>query len=217
MQYCWDDFIQWIESKRWERVKKGYDAIVDATPKTNLSPLEYIKSQYDKNITDEFIEPIAMPEYNGVQDNDSFLMINFRSDRVRQISQLLGEKEFMPIPLTKKSIHLFTMSQYSKEFNFPIIFTKEIPKNTLAEIISRAGLRQFHTAETEKYAHVTFFLNGGVEEPFLNETRKLIPSPKVQTYDLLPQMSAFEVKDEVIKAIDRGYDLLWLILPMEIW
>jgi 2,3-bisphosphoglycerate-independent phosphoglycerate mutase len=135
-------------------------------------------------------------------------MVNFRSDRMRQITQLLGEKDFMPIKVNKKDIKLFTMSEYSKDFSFPIIFTKEIPKNTLCETISKAGLAQFHTAETEKYAHVTFFLNGGVEEPFFNETRVLIPSPKVQTYDLKPQMSAYEVKDAVLKAMEKEYDFI---------
>ena len=194
--------------KRWERVKRGYDVIVDALLKTSKTPQEYIKSQYEKDITDEFIEPISFEEYGGIKDNDSVLMANFRSDRMRQITQLLGEKDYMPIKVSKKDIKLFTMSEYSKDFSFPIIFTKEIPKNTLCETISKAGLTQFHTAETEKYAHVTFFLNGGVEEPFFNETRVLIPSPKVQTYDLKPQMSAYEVKDVVIDGIKNEYDFI---------
>jgi len=201
-------FYTMDRDKRWDRVKKGYDAIVLAKPLTKKTPQEYIKAQYEQEITDEFIEPVALEGYDGLKDDDAILMINFRSDRVRQISKLLGDKDFMPIDVDKKDVKLFTMTEYAKEFTFPVIFTKEIPKNTLAEVISKAGLRQFHTAETEKYAHVTFFLNGGVEEPYKNETRVLIPSPKVKTYDMKPQMSAYEVKDAVLKAMEEEYDFI---------
>ena len=124
-------FYTMDRDKRWERVKRGYDVIVDALLKTSKTPQEYIKSQYEKDITDEFIEPISFEEYGGIKDNDSVLMVNFRSDRMRQITQLLGEKDFMPIKVNKKDIKLFTMSEYSKDFSFPIIFTKEISKNLL--------------------------------------------------------------------------------------
>lgn len=201
-------FYTMDRDKRWERVELGYKAIVNATPKTTLTPLQYIDSEYKKEITDEFLEPVAFYDYDGIKDGDMVLMANFRSDRARQISQLLAQKEFMPIKVDKKDIALITMTEYAKDFDFPVLFKKETPKNTLAEIVSKKGLSQFHTAETEKYAHVTFFLNGGIEEPFYNETRVLIPSPSVSTYDKKPQMSAFEVTDAVLKAIDEKYDLI---------
>jgi len=193
---------------RWERVERGYNAMVCASPLSEQSPLDYITEQHQKKITDEFIEPTAFGGYVGMCDEDAVLMMNFRSDRMRQISQLLGNETFTPINVQKRHLHLATMTEYSSDFNFPVLFRKEIPKNTLAEVVSRAGLNQLHTAETEKYAHVTFFFNGGVEEPFENETRVLIPSPQVKTYDEKPEMSANEVGDAVLKAMDEQYDLI---------
>lgn len=201
-------FYTMDRDKRWERVKRGYDAIVTGAASTDKTPLAYIQGQYDDNITDEFLEPVSFAGYAGMQDGDNVLIANFRSDRVRQITQLLGETDFMPVDVVKKSVRVVTMTEYSKDFGFPVLFTKEAPKNTLAEVVSAAGLNQFHTAETEKYAHVTFFLNGGIEEPFENETRVLIPSPKVTTYDEQPEMSAPGVCDAVVKAIDEQYDLV---------
>ncbi len=194
--------------KRWERVKKGYDAIAFAKPKTNLSPKEYILQSYEKEITDEFIEPTAFKGYEGLHENDGIIIANFRSDRVREISAALGLEDFYEFERKDVRVNLLTMTQYDETFPFPVLFEKEIPKNTLAEVISKAGLRQFHTAETEKYAHVTFFFNGGVEEPFENEARVLIPSPKVATYDLKPEMSAPEVGEAVRKAMDDEYDFI---------
>ena len=193
---------------RWERVEKGYRAIAEATPKTTLSPEEYIKQSYEKNITDEFMEPVAFGDYEGVKDGDGVIVANFRSDRVREITTALGDENFGEFERDFKKINILTMTQYDASFPYPILFPKEVPQNTLAEVISRAGLSQFHTAETEKYAHVTFFFNGGVEEPFENESRVLIPSPQVKTYDLQPQMSAPEVGDAVVKAIGEDYNFV---------
>ncbi|GHV05909.1 2,3-bisphosphoglycerate-independent phosphoglycerate mutase [Campylobacterota bacterium] len=192
---------------RWERVKRAYDAIVLAQPVVE-SAEAHIEDQHAKGITDEFIEPCASPHYDGVQDGDAILMLNFRSDRMRELTQLLGDPLFMPIDVVKKTVFLATITEYSSSFDFPVMFPKENPKHTLSETISKAGLKQFHTAETEKYAHVTFFFNGGIEEPFKHEKRALIPSPKVATYDQQPQMSADAVGDAVVKAIGDNYPFI---------
>ena len=201
-------FYTMDRDNRWERVEKGYRAIVEAIPQTNLTPKEYIDSSYKKEVFDEFIEPIAFNNYNGIEKNDSVVILNFRSDRVRQISKALGDKEFKEFEKKHIPIDLITMTEYDSSFDYPILFKKEKPKNTLAQVISNAGLTQFHTAETEKYAHVTFFLNGGQEEPFIGESRLLIPSPDVKTYDLKPEMSAKEVCDGVLEAIEQKYDFI---------
>ncbi len=193
---------------RWERVKRGYEAIALAKPVTDQSPVEYIEQSYKRNITDEFIEPIAFAGYNGMSAGDSVVMTNFRADRMRQITIALGDKEFDKFQRPFIPLHIATMTQYDASFPYPVLFPKKPPKNTLAQIISRAGLRQFHTAETEKYAHVTFFFNGGIEEPVVGEERVLIPSPDVATYDLQPEMSAPQVGKAVRDAMDEGYDFI---------
>lgn len=194
--------------KRWERIERGYRAIVEGTPTTPLSAAEYISSQYQAGITDEFIEPVALAGYEGAQEGDGFLFLNFRSDRMRQLVPAIGDAAFNHFDRPRGTFALVTMTEYAKEFPWPILFTKDEPTEVLAEVVSRAGKTQFHTAETEKYAHVTFFLNGGREEPFEGESRLLVPSPKVRTYDEKPQMSAYEVTDGVLKAMDEGYDLV---------
>jgi len=201
-------FYTMDRDKRWDRVKRAYEAIAFGDPKTKLSPKEYIKSQYEKEIFDEFIDPTSFSEYSGFMEDDGVVFINFRSDRMREIVEAVGDLNFSEFKRSDKTLNIATMTEYNKDFSYPIIFKEEAPKNTLAQVISGAGLTQFHTAETEKYAHVTFFLNGGVEEPFLNETRALVPSPDVKTYDLMPQMSAKEVGDNVLKAMDSGYDFV---------
>ncbi|NPA73236.1 MAG: 2,3-bisphosphoglycerate-independent phosphoglycerate mutase [Epsilonproteobacteria bacterium] len=194
---------------RWDRVKRGYDAIVKAVPKTSLSPKEYLESSYKKGVTDEFIEPVAFKDYNGFKEGDSVLFTNFRNDRMREISKAIGFEEFNEFDRGGYvKVHVATMTEYDKNYPFPVLFKSEKPKNTLGEVISNAGLDQFHTAETEKYAHVTFFFNGGVEEPLQNETRVLIPSPKVATYDLQPQMSAKKVAEAVLTAMDEEYEFV---------
>ncbi len=201
-------FYTMDRDKRWDRVQKGYDTIVRAYPKTDLSPLEYINSQYQKDNTDEFIEPVAFNSYEGMRDNDGVIFANFRSDRMREITDAIGNKDFTYFEKSPISVNIATMTEYSKDFNYPILFKEELPQNVLASVISEAGLNQFHTAETEKYAHVTFFFNGGVEEPFINETRVLVPSPDVRTYDLQPQMSAPQVSQNVQTAMKEGYEFI---------
>ncbi|MEJ2499777.1 MAG: 2,3-bisphosphoglycerate-independent phosphoglycerate mutase [Campylobacterales bacterium] len=190
---------------RWERIKAGYDAIVTAAPAAGMDPAAYIEASYAKEETDEFIVPAAFEGYEGMKAGDAVLVTNFRSDRVREITTALASADFSEFERPFAVADLATMTEYEKSFPYPVLFRKETPKNTLAEVISKQGLRQFHTAETEKYAHVTFFLNGGIDEPYENETRVLVPSPKVKTYDEQPQMSAPAVGDAVVKAMDEGY------------
>ncbi|MEO1954800.1 MAG: 2,3-bisphosphoglycerate-independent phosphoglycerate mutase [Campylobacterales bacterium] len=201
-------FYSMDRDNRWERVKRGYDAIVEAEPKTSFEPAGYIGHSYSLGETDEFIEPTAFSGYDGVKDGDAILTINFRSDRMREMVTALGSDDFTHFEREYKKVHLTTITEYDKSFNYPVLFKKEPPKNTLAEVISKAGLRQLHTAETEKYAHVTFFLNGGIDEPYENETRVLIPSPDVKTYDEKPQMSAVEVCEAVLDAMEDKYDFV---------
>lgn len=201
-------FYSMDRDNRWERVERGFDAMVKATPKTALTPADYVQNSYAAGETDEFVAPVAFGEYEGMQKGDAVLMINFRSDRMRELVSALGAADFSAFARDDLALHIATMTEYDKSFKYPVLFKKESPKNTLAEVVANAGLRQFHTAETEKYAHVTFFLNGGVDEPFKNETRVLIPSPNVKTYDMQPQMSAAGVGDAVLEAMDAEYDFI---------
>ena len=193
---------------RWDRVQKGYDVIANAKPSSELSINDYIKESYQNDILDEFIEPLAFSSYSGLEENDAIICCNFRSDRMREISSVFADDSFNQFPRNTKKINIATMTQYNKNIPLPILFPKKIPTNTLADVISNAGLSQLHTAETEKYAHVTFFFNGGVEEPVLNESRVLIPSPNVATYDLQPEMSAPQVGKTVINAMENNLDFI---------
>lgn len=193
---------------RWERVQKGHDALAFAKPSCSSTALEYINNSYKEEIFDEFLVPTAFEGYEGFKENDAVIFCNFRSDRMREISSAIANPKFSEFETFKENLNIATMTQYDKNLPLPVMFPKETPKNTLAEVISNAGLSQLHTAETEKYAHVTFFFNGGVEEPVLNETRVLIPSPNVATYDLKPEMSAPEVGVEVRRAMDDKTDFI---------
>ncbi|CAM3982702.1 2,3-bisphosphoglycerate-independent phosphoglycerate mutase [Arcobacter cloacae] len=193
---------------RWDRVQKGYDAIAFANPSTTEDILTYVNNSYKDEIFDEFLVPTAFEGYKGLEQNDGVIFCNFRSDRMREISSVFANKDFKEFNTFKGVLNLATMTQYDKNTPIPVLFPKDSPKNTLAEVISNAGLSQLHTAETEKYAHVTFFFNGGVEEPMLNETRVLIPSPQVATYDLQPQMSAPQVGDAVRNAMNNNTDFI---------
>ncbi|HQR74540.1 MAG TPA: 2,3-bisphosphoglycerate-independent phosphoglycerate mutase [Sulfurovum sp.] len=201
-------FFTMDRDNRWERVEKGYAAIAEARPLTALTPQAYIEQSYAKKETDEFIEPVAFDGYEGLQEGDVVIMTNFRSDRAREITAALGDETFAAFKRKWIPLHIATMTQYDASFTYPILFPKVAPKHTLAEVISEAGLRQLHTAETEKYAHVTFFLNGGTETPMEAESRVLIPSPDVKTYDMKPEMSAPQVGDAVITAMDEAYDFV---------
>ena len=193
---------------RWERVQRGYDAMATATPLTSTNVLDYIKESYAQDVLDEFLVPTAFEGYTGFKQNDGIIFCNFRSDRMREISNAVANDEFSEFERFSEALNIATMTQYDKNFPLPVLFPKETPQNTLAEVVANAGLSQLHTAETEKYAHVTFFFNGGVEEPQLNEKRVLIPSPQVATYDLKPEMSAPEVSSAVQTAMDEANDFI---------
>ena len=193
---------------RWDRVKKSFDAIAYSHPSTSCDILTYLKESYDSGVFDEFIIPSSFDGYDGLKENDGIIFCNFRSDRMREMSSVFANKDFSEFTTFKENLFLATMTQYDKNTPIDVLFPKDAPTNTLAEVISNAGLSQVHTAETEKYAHVTFFFNGGVEEPTLNETRVLIPSPSVATYDLQPEMSAPQVADAVKTAMKNDIDFI---------
>ena len=201
-------FYTMDRDNRWERVEKGYNAIVKAEPKTELSAVEYVSKSYESKIFDEFLEPVALSSYDGMKENDAVIMANFRSDRAREITMALGDESFEGFERDYLPLNITTLTKYDATFTHPIMFEKEVPKNTLAQVVSNAKLTQLHTAETEKYAHVTFFLNGGVEEPMIGESRVLIPSPNVKTYDMKPEMSAPEVGEAVRNGMDEEYDFI---------
>ena len=193
---------------RWDRVELAYKAIANATPKTKDNILDFIDNSYKNEIFDEFLIPTALDGYDGIKDGDGVIFCNFRSDRARELSSVFAKNDFKEFEKKTLNVQIASMTQYDKNIPIPVIFEKDNPTNTLAQVISDAGLSQLHTAETEKYAHVTFFFNGGVEEPFLNETRVLIPSPNVATYDLQPQMSAPKVGEAVKLAMKNQTDFI---------
>ena len=193
---------------RWDRVELAYKAIANATPKTKDNILDFIDNSYKNEIFDEFLIPTALDGYDGIKDGDGVIFCNFRSDRARELSSVFAKDDFKEFEKKPLNVQIASMTLYDKNIPIPVIFEKDNPTNTLAQVISDAGLTQLHTAETEKYAHVTFFFNGGVEEPFLNETRVLIPSPNVATYDLQPQMSAPKVGEAVKLAMKNQTDFI---------
>ena len=193
---------------RWDRVELAYNAIANATPKTKDNILDFIDNSYKNEIFDEFLIPTALDGYDGIKDGDGVIFCNFRSDRARELSSVFAKNDFKEFEKKTLNVQIASMTQYDKNIPIPVIFEKDNPTNTLAQVISDAGLTQLHTAETEKYAHVTFFFNGGVEEPVLNETRVLIPSPSVATYDLQPEMSAPQVGSAVRDAMKSNVDFI---------
>ena len=198
--------------KRWERVKEAYDLLVDGVGRKSDDMLQAIQQSYDEGVTDEFIKPIVNTTVDGrIRPGDVVIFFNFRNDRAKELTTVLTQHD-MPeqgmhiVP----DLHYCCMTPYDATFTgVHILFDKENVENTLAEYLSSLGKRQLHIAETEKYAHVTFFLNGGREEPFEGEDRILVNSPKVATYDLQPEMSAYEVKDRLVEAIKtQQYDFI---------
>lgn len=193
--------------KRWERVETGLAALVEGKGEETADPVKVVEARYEAGETDEFLKPIIV---NGkearIQDNDTVFFFNYRSDRVREITQLLGGFDRDPRPdyPYPKNISLTTMTRYNVQFPYDIAFPPQQMDNVLAEWLGKQGMKQFHTAETEKYAHVTFFFNGGVEKQFEGEERRLVESPKVQTYDLKPEMSAAAVGDSLAEGVASG-------------
>ena len=194
---------------RWDRTKIAYDLITNSIGERSRNIVESIKKSYDLGISDEFLKPIVMEnEYNQpiakVEEEDVVVFFNFRTDRCRQLTNVISQKSIKELNLNPLKLHLLTMTNYDNSFsNINIIFDKENIKETLGEILSREGKIQIRIAETEKYPHVTFFFNGGRENPFSGEERILCPSPKVATYDLQPEMSAYEIKDAIIPEIQK--------------
>jgi 2,3-bisphosphoglycerate-independent phosphoglycerate mutase len=181
---------------RWDRTERAFDAVVRSSPVSGADPVAYVQEQYAAGITDEFIEPMHFEGRPGIESGDTAIFFNFRPDRARQLSQKLLEA----------GVDLTTMTRYRDDLDCPVVFEEQVVPNTLAEVLAANGCRQLHCAETEKYAHVTYFFNGGREEEWPGETRILVPSPReVGTYDKKPEMSAPEVADRFAAEIVDGY------------
>ncbi|MBL8233447.1 MAG: 2,3-bisphosphoglycerate-independent phosphoglycerate mutase [Bryobacterales bacterium] len=202
--------------KRWERIERAFDALVLGQGTKAQDPIAAVKASYENGVTDEFIEPVVI--VNGkqepvgmIRDEDAVFFYNFRADRGREMTMALLDPVLEKPARSKapKNLHYITMTQYDKSFNVPFAITNEPPKQTLGQVLSEAGLRNLRTAETEKYPHVTYFFNGGIEKPYAGEERELVASPKVATYDLQPEMSAFEVCDVVVKGLkSESFDVI---------
>ena len=191
---------------RWERVEKGYNCLLLGEGEKASSAVEGVKNSYAKGEFDEFVLPTAIGgEESRIHDNDAIIFFNYRPDRAREISKAINFENFDGFERKKvlSNLYYVTMTSYDETFTFPVAFEKQRLTNILGDVLQANGVKQFRTAETEKYAHVTFFFNGGVEEPQKDETRVLVASPKVATYDLQPEMSAPEVCEKVLEAIDK--------------
>ena len=199
--------------RRWDRTKKAWDAIVLGRGEVCLTtPAEAVQNEYAKNITDEFMPALvfAQPNEQRVRDGDVVFFFNFRADRARQLSQAFLESDFSGFDReVHPKVHYLTLTQYDANYSSPYVFAPAELTHILGEVASAAGKKQLRIAETEKYPHVTYFFNGGIEKPLSGEDRKIIPSPKVATYDLQPKMSAREVTATVLESMDR-YDLIIL-------
>lgn len=195
--------------KRWKRVKLAYDLIVKGKGQQTTDALTAIQESYDNDVSDEFIKPIVLNDNNGkpvatLNEKDVVIYFNFRTDRGRQLTQALSQDDFPEYEMKKLPLYYVTMTKYDDRFkNINVIFKKSNIKATLGEVLEYEGKKQIRIAETEKYPHVTFFFSGGREEPFDGEKRIMCNSPKVATYDLQPEMSAFEIKDKILHEIDK--------------
>jgi len=203
--------------QRWERTKKAYDAVVRGEGLTAASPLEAIEAAYERGETDEFITPTVIVEGGRpvavVENGESIIWANFRTDRARQLTRAIIFSDFDGFDRGGQppAVHFTSMTQIDQSFDVPFAFEPQDMSNLLGDVVARLGWKQLRIAETEKYAHVTYFFNGGRDEPLPGETRRLIPSPKVATYDLKPEMSAFEVTEAAISELESGeYRLLVL-------
>ena len=194
--------------KRWERVKLAYDLLVNGKGQKTTDPLAAVQQSYANNVTDEFIKPIVVTEKGGepvgiIREGDVVLCFNFRTDRGREITQVLTQQDFPDHQMNKLKLHYITLTNYDESFkNVKTIFDKDNLEKTLGEVVADAGKKQIRIAETEKYPHVTFFFSGGRETVFEGESRILCPSPKVATYDLQPEMSARDIRDKIIPELE---------------
>ena len=196
--------------KRWERVKFAYDALVNGVGETSTNAINSIQKSYDNKITDEFIKPIIMVDESNhpkglIKEDDVVIFFNFRTDRGRQLTEVLSQKDHLEFSMYKKSLYFVTLTNYDKTFkNIKVVYNSENIENTLGEVLETAKKKQIRIAETEKYPHVTFFFSGGREKEFIGEKRLLCPSPKVATYDLKPEMSAYEIRDAIVPELEKG-------------
>ncbi|XCF05829.1 2,3-bisphosphoglycerate-independent phosphoglycerate mutase [Tamlana crocina] len=196
--------------KRWERVKLAYDAVVNGEGTKTQNATASIQENYDNNITDEFIEPLILTDGNNepivkIKEDDVVIFYNFRTDRGRELTEMLNQKDFPDYNTKKLNLYYVTITNYSDDFKgIKVIFNKDNITETIGEVLSKAGKNQIRIAETEKYPHVTFFFSGGQETPFDGESRILKNSPKVATYDLQPEMSAYELRDALVPELEKG-------------
>jgi 2,3-bisphosphoglycerate-independent phosphoglycerate mutase len=196
--------------KRWERTERAFNLLVKGEGQRISDPLAAIKRSYEHGITDEFVEPIVVTRESGepvatIQDGESVIFFNFRADRARQITSALAVPGFDAFPVTNRPhVHFVCFAVYDKTYPLPVAFPPEQPVNILADVFAGLGIRNYRMAETEKYAHVTYFFNGGSERVFPYEKRLLVPSPKIATYDLAPEMSAFKITEKLLAAIAEG-------------
>ena len=196
--------------KRWERVKLAYDLLVNSIGHHTTNFVESIQKSYDENVTDEFIQPLIKVDENNepltkIENDDVVIFFNFRTDRGRELTEVLSQKDFHEFNMHKLNLYYVTMTNYDDTYkNVHVIYDKDNITETLGEVLEKANKKQIRIAETEKYPHVTFFFSGGREEPFIGETRILKNSPKVATYDLQPEMSAFELKDALVPELKKG-------------
>lgn len=196
--------------KRWERVKLAYDAMVNGVGEITKHPVEAIEKSYAEGVTDEFLKPIIVSENNNlpiatISDNDVVFCFNFRTDRGREITEVLSQQDFPDFGMKKLNLYYVTLTNYDESFqNVNVVFDEEVLQNTMGEVLERAGRTQIRIAETEKYPHVTFFFSGGREKEFNGERRLLCPSPKdVATYDLKPEMSAYDIRDAIVPELEK--------------
>lgn len=196
--------------KRWERVKKAYDLVVNGVGTHSKNAIESIKQSYKNNITDEFIDPVIMVDDNDkplatIKENDVVIFFNFRTDRGRELTETLSQKDFHEQNMHKLDLYYVTLTNYDETYqNVKVVYNKDNITETLGEVLEKAGKKQIRIAETEKYPHVTFFFSGGRELPFDGESRILKNSPKVATYDLKPEMSAYELADALVPELNKG-------------
>jgi 2,3-bisphosphoglycerate-independent phosphoglycerate mutase len=195
--------------KRWERVQLAYDALVHGKGIKSSNATQSIQESYDADVTDEFIKPIVLTDaannpLGSIKAGDVVIFFNFRTDRGRQLTEALSQKDFPEVGMKKLPLYYVTMTNYDASFKgIHVVFNKENIKDTLGEVLAKHGKKQIRIAETEKYPHVTFFFNGGQETPFEGEERLLCPSPKVATYDLKPEMSAYDIRDKIIPELEK--------------
>lgn len=195
--------------KRWERTERAYKLLVNGEGERATDPIASVRKSYGRGITDEFVEPVVMVREDGrpvgtIQNGDSVIFFNFRADRARQITSALAVPGFEAFPTPNRPhTHFVCFAVYDKNYPLPVAFPPELPRNILAGVFAVNDIDNFRLAETEKYAHVTYFFNGGTEREFPHERRLLVPSPKVATYDLQPEMSAFKITDKFLRALDE--------------